>query len=160
MGTGDISTSRRPILAPPRFWEHGKDDRAREKNEEAKITDAVTSQTIDSGKIAPAALNWLQKETSLLEMSTKEAVEMLLYQMLVDSDTALAIGAMLDEWKGWSDGGAMTKANFKSVIENQVAFAYTILVVDVIKGMEETVEGSLAADLQASVRLWSKVRLG
>lgn len=43
--------------------------------------------------------------------------------MLVDSDTALAIGAMLDEWKGWSDSRAKTKANLKFVIQNKVAFA-------------------------------------
>ncbi|KAI9867879.1 MAG: hypothetical protein M1813_007701 [Trichoglossum hirsutum] len=137
-----------------------KASRSRKKNEEAKITDAITSQTIDSRKIALAALSWLQKETPLPEMSAKEAVEMLLYQMLVDSDTALAIGAMLDEWKGWSDGGAMTKANLKFVMENKIAFAYAILMVDIIKGMEETVEGSLASDLQACVKVWEKVRLG
>lgn len=93
-------------------------------------------------------------------MSVKEAVEMLLYQMLVDSDTTLAIGAMLDEWKGWSDGGAITKANLKFVMENKIAFAYAILMVDIIKGMEETVEGSLASDLQACVKVWEKARLG
>jgi hypothetical protein len=34
------------------------------------------------------------------------------------------------------------------------------LMIDTIRGMEETLEGSLAADLQACVKVWPKVRLG
>jgi len=48
---------------------------------------------------------------------------------------------MLDEWTDWSGRGAMTKANLKVVMGNRVAFAYAILVVDIIEGMGETVEG-------------------
>jgi len=109
------------------------EDRSPEKNEEAKITNAITYQTIASGKIAPAALRWLRKEMLLPEMSVKEVAETLLYQMLVDSDTALEIGAMLDDWKGWSDSGGMTGANLNFVIENKVAFAYKLLVIDIIE---------------------------
>jgi hypothetical protein len=141
-------------------WRSTKEDKAREKNKELKLTDAITSQAINSGQIAPAVLIWLQREALLPDLSAKEVVEMLLYQMIVDIDTALAIGAMLDVWKGWSDGGTMTRANLTFIIENKIAFAYAILMVDIIRGMEETVEGSLAADLQACVKVWPKVTLG
>lgn len=80
--------------------------------------------------------------------------------MLVDAPTAREIGAMLDEWKTWSDGGGMTKSNLDFVMKNPVTFAYAALVVDLIKGAKQTAEGSLAADLQECITLWPKVKLG
>jgi hypothetical protein len=161
-GYGGDFPRRRPVYVHGNGRRRAKQDRAREKNAELKFIYAITSQAIDFGKIVilPATLVWLQREASLPDLTAKEAVEMLLYQMIVDVDTALAIGAMLDVWKGWSDGGAMTRANLTFVMENKIAFAYAILMVGTIREMEETAEGSLAADLQACVKSWPKVRLG
>jgi uncharacterized protein YhdP len=53
-----------------------REGKAREKNKELKLTDAITSQAIDSEKIASAVLVWLQREALLPDLSAKEVVEL------------------------------------------------------------------------------------
>jgi hypothetical protein len=139
---------------------HSECEDALTKNEDAKWSDAITSQALDSAKLATAALAWLKSETSLPDMLEKEIIEMLLYQMLLDPDSATAVATVLDEWKCWADGGAMTRANLKFVMANKIAFAYATLIVDLIKGTEESVEGDLDANMKACINAWKTVKVG
>jgi hypothetical protein len=80
--------------------------------------------------------------------------------MMVERGLARELASFLDEWRTWAEGGGMSKGNFERIEKNQEIFAYASLFVSLIGSVGETVEGTLATDLQEAIRMWRNVRLG
>lgn len=128
---------------------------------ETRMLEALQSPKWDNKLVAEHNLVWLKVKGHIMEnYSVKRAVEVLLFKMVRDKVFAAAITMVLDAWKGWVEGGGMGKANYSILKENQADFAYASLVLSIIRDSVTAVDGSLAMDLQESVRIWKRVRLG
>ncbi|KAI9812745.1 MAG: hypothetical protein M1827_004501 [Pycnora praestabilis] len=129
--------------------------------EEKRFTEALVSSRLDNGVIAEANLKWLKNKGEVEEKATvRQAVEGLLYRMLLDEALADSVSDMLDKWKAWSASGGMNRAHFDFVKKNQVIFSHSSCILSFIRDFCATTDGSVTADLQESIRVWRKVRLG
>jgi len=128
---------------------------------EQRMTEALQSLRWDSKLVADHNLKWLKHKGLLPESyDVRRAVEVLLYRMLGEPDLAADLTYMLDLWKGWVDGGGIKRADFLMVKDHQESFAWTSLILSVLRSSVTAADGSVAMDLQESVRIWKRVRLG
>jgi hypothetical protein len=67
---------------------------------------------------------------------------------------------MLDTWRAWSDNGGMRTADYQAIRDDLSMFAEATLLIALINDTSNTLEGTLAMDLQECLRIWHKVRLG
>jgi hypothetical protein len=128
---------------------------------ETRIVEALQSPKWNASLVANHFLGWL-KEKGHVQVShdLRRAVEVVLWRMVCDASFAVEIGSLLDSWKRLVDDGGMRKADYLTLKENLVSFAYASLIIAVIADSVTAASGSLAVDLQECVRVWKKVRLG
>jgi hypothetical protein len=135
--------------------------RQREQRAETRTHEALQSPKWDSKLVGQHNLTWLKEKGHIAQVcDVKGAVEVLLWKMLKDVAFARDLTQMLDSWKAWVDNGGMKKVDYQGLQEKQVIFAYASLILSVIRDSVTAVDGSLAMDLQESVRIWKRVRLG
>lgn len=128
---------------------------------ETKMIEALQSPKWDNRLVAERNLEWLKIQGHVaVSYDVKRAVEVLLFKMINDVRFAARLTRMLDAWKAFADGGGISKADYLTFKENQVDFAYASLIISVIRDSVTAVDGSLAMDLQESVKIWKRVRLG
>ncbi|KAJ9142327.1 hypothetical protein NKR23_g7315 [Pleurostoma richardsiae] len=139
-------------------------DRMRQDNQrrETRLTEALQSPKWDTKLVAEHNLRWLRLKGHVAEEhGLKDVVGFLLHRMVLDGELSASLCRMLDLWKGWADVGGMKRADYDTIMAQQVAFAQATLLVALIKDTSAGLEGSsLAMDLQECLRLWRKVRLG
>ena len=111
--------------------------------------------------VADHYLRWLKQGRHLAEEITlKDAVGYLLHRMVLDGDFTSTICRMLDMWKAWAEMGGMRRADYNTLLEDQVSFAQATLLIAMINDTSTAIEGTLSMDLQECLRMWRKVRLG
>ncbi len=128
---------------------------------ETRMLEALQSPKWGNKLVAEHNLTWLKRQGHVAQSyGIKRVVEVLLFKMIRDRVLAASLTTMLDVWKAWVDNGGMAKANYLMLKENQATFAYASLILSVIQDSVTAVDGSLAMDLQESVKIWKRVRLG
>jgi hypothetical protein len=128
---------------------------------EARMLEALQSPKWDNKLVAEHNLAWLKSQGHVAQSyDVKRVVEVLLFKMIRDTVLAASLTTMLDAWKAWVDNGGMARANYLMLKENQATFAYASLILSIIRDSVTAVDGSLAMDLQESVKIWKRVRLG
>jgi hypothetical protein len=148
------------------FHQNFRDDiqkEARRKREraDARMLEALQSPRWDNKLVGEHMLTWLKAKGHVCESYNRERIaEVILYRMLKDSAFAAQLIGMLDMWKAWVENGGMRKADYLIIKEKQVDFAYASLLLAVIRDSVTAADGSVAMDLQESVRIWKRVRLG
>ncbi|KAH8801619.1 hypothetical protein F5884DRAFT_521408 [Xylogone sp. PMI_703] len=152
----------RQLKAHDDFVQEMRDrQRLKEKREEQRMLEALSSRKWDNRLVADHSLTWLKQEGHLdSSYDLKRAVELLLWRMVVDVKVAADIGGILDFWKSFVDNGGVRKADVATLREGLVSFAWASIVLSIIEDSVSAVNGSLAADLQECLRIWRKVRLG
>lgn len=126
-----------------------------------RMLEALQSPKWDNKLVAEHNLTWLKGQGHVAQSyDVKHVVEVLLFKMIRDTVFVASLTTMLDAWKAWVDNGGMTKADYIMFKENQVTFAYASLIMSIIRDSSTAVDGSLAMDLQESVKIWKRVRLG
>jgi hypothetical protein len=126
-----------------------------------RMIEALQSPKWDNKLVAGHCLAWLKTNNHVPDRHNLDrAVEVIIYRMIMDKAFATAIVGMLDAWKGWVDGGGMGKAHYEVAKTRLFDFAYASLLSSIIRGASPVTEGSLAMDLQESVRTWKRVRVG
>jgi hypothetical protein len=128
---------------------------------ETRMLEALQSPKWDNKLVGEHNLAWLKSKGHVAQSyDVKRVVEVLLFKMIRDTALAASMTTMLDTWKAWVDNGGMARANYLMLKENQATFAYASLILLIIRGSVTAVDGSLAMDLQESVKIWKRVRLG
>jgi hypothetical protein len=128
---------------------------------DTRMLEALQSPKWDNKLVAEHNLAWLKSQGHVAQSyDTRRVVEVLLFKMIRDTVLAASLTTMLDAWKAWVDNGGMARANYLMLKENQVTFAYASLILSIIRDSVTAVDGSLAMDLQESVKIWKRVRLG
>jgi hypothetical protein len=128
---------------------------------DTRMLEALQSPKWDNKLVAEHNLTWLKSHCHVAQShDVKRVVEVLLFKMIRDTVLAASLTKMLDAWKAWVDNGGMTRGDHAMLKENQVTFAYASLIMSTIRDSITAVDGSLAMDLQESVKIWKRVRLG
>ncbi|KAF1809125.1 hypothetical protein P152DRAFT_461766 [Eremomyces bilateralis CBS 781.70] len=158
-----------------RFHEKSRDKNSRQMKRKVKeVEEAVGSWRVGVGVVVEGCRKWLVKSMNLEdETSVAEVVETWLLDMVESegSDDAETndngmkvrpdkVAEMLEEWKGWAEGGGMLIPHYEKAKEEQWAFCVSACVLFLIKEMAGMTEGNVVSDLQECLRLWKKVRLG
>lgn len=136
--------------------------RRKEKRAETRMLEAIQSPRWENQRVAEYALSFLKKRDEVAkDLTNKEAVGTLLHRMILDGEFCSKLVSMLDMWRSWSDNGGMRRADYTEVQKMPNIFAMAVSLVSLISS-ETTgkIEGTLAMDLQESLALWKKVRLG
>lgn len=131
-----------------------------ELKEETVVREALSSQRVSSGVVAGACKLFLVRKGEVgSEVTMHDIVERVLWSMVCSEEIAEKMGCMLDSWRCWAEGGGMTKAHFEMLGKEKEMFAYAAGILCLVK---ETagVGGNIVSDLQESLRMWKKVRLG
>ena len=141
--------------------------REAQERDDRRLAEALAAPRLDARAVANANLRWLVRHghvrnpaDSPLATLCRPTVEALLYRMVFDPAQAAALTGMLERWRGWTDGGGMNRAHFAFVKDHQPLFAYASCILCLLREAVAGVEGSAAADMQESLRVWSKVRVG
>lgn len=138
-----------------------ENQRRKEKRDEQRMLEALSSRKWDNRLVAEHSITWLKQHGHLhQDFDLKRAVELLLWRMVVDVKVATEVGGMLDLWKGFMDNGGVRKADVATLREGLATFAWSSVLLAIIEDAVSAVNGSLAADLQECLRIWRKVRLG
>ena len=128
---------------------------------ETRMLEALQSPKWDTKLVAEHNLAWLKSQGHVAKSyNMKRVVEVLLFKMVGDTVLAASLTTMLDAWKAWVDNGGMARANYLMLKENQPTFAYASMILSIIQDSVTAVDGSLAMDLQESVKIWKRVRFG
>lgn len=128
---------------------------------DTRMLEALQSPKWDNKLVAEHNLAWLKSQGHVARSyDIKRVVEILLFKMIRDAVLAASLTTMLDAWKAWVDNGGMARANYLMLKEHQTTFAYASLILSIIGDSFTAVDGSLAMDLQESVKIWKRVRLG
>lgn len=143
------------------FEEHNARRRRDMQRIEQRVVEAVGSIRWSNKLVSQYNLAWLKQKGLIFESDDlKGVVETLLYRMVTDKEFTHDITKMLDKWKAWTDIGGMKKADYLDLQQNQEIFAWASLVLAMIQDSVAATSGSLAMDLQESVKIWKRVRLG
>lgn len=169
MREGSLTAEQRALAQRERFdrfvSESNDDRRQAQRREtqraETRMLEALQSPRWDNGLVAGHMLAWLKREGYICESyGMHRAVEVLLHKALRDIEFAGKMTEMLDMWRAWVDNGGMRKADFVILKEKQAEFAYASLILAVVRESVVATDGSVGMDLQESVRIWKRVRLG
>jgi hypothetical protein len=131
-----------------------------EQRREIVVREALGSQRVSINVVAQACKRFLAKECLVNpDESIHDIVERVLWSMVSSEVAAEKVGNMLDVWQSWTEGGGMTKAQYEMVGEEKELFAYAACILHLVKDTAGT-GGNIVSDLQESLRMWKKVRLG
>ncbi|KAL5353423.1 hypothetical protein ACLOAV_001459 [Pseudogymnoascus australis] len=120
--------------------------RAAVQREETRMLEALQSPQWKAQLVGEHTLRWLKEQNHVAAKSElPEVMEAVLHRMLTEPAFADDLAEVLDAWRGW---------------EKLVVFAFATLVLAMVCGSVEPIDGSLSRDLQESIGVWKKVRLG
>jgi hypothetical protein len=139
------------------------DIRERERKEEQRVKDAISSLKMSSKAVAEACLAWLIKKEEVGEDCTLEGLaEAVLYMMVVDQrengETAKMV-EVLEEWMSWAHNGSMKKIQLAFLQERKVEFCFATALMSIIHEAAGA-SAKAGADMIECLKLWRKVRLG
>ena len=135
--------------------------RERMAREEKRILEGLNSPRLDNSSVAKIGLKRIIKDAGLDDSYTmQQAVESVLYQMVVDPSMAERVARSLDQWMDWTERGGMNKEHIELLKENTAVFCYASSIVLLIQQAFSKDDASVAADMQECMRLYRKVRLG
>lgn len=128
---------------------------------ETRMLEALQSPQWKAQLVGEHTLRWLKEQNHVAaKAELREVMEVVLHRMLTEPAFANDLAEVLDAWKGWVEGGGIRKADYLMLKEKLVVFAFASLVLAMVCGSIEPIDGSLSRDLQESIGIWKKVRLG
>jgi hypothetical protein len=128
---------------------------------ETRMLEALQSPQWKAQLVCEHSLLWLKEHDHVgLKSELSDVMEIVLFKMLTEPTFAKDLAETLDAWKGWVEGGGIRKADYLMLKEKLVVFAFASLVLAIICESVDAVDGSLSRDLQESIGIWKKVRLG
>ncbi|OBT54172.1 hypothetical protein VE04_07231 [Pseudogymnoascus sp. 24MN13] len=131
------------------------------QREETRMLEALQSPQWKALLVGEHTLRWLKEQNHVAEKAElPEVMEVVLHRMLTEPDFSNGLAEVLDAWRGWVEGGGIRKADYLMLKEKLVVFAFASLVLAMVYGSVEPIDGSLSKDLQESIGIWKKVRLG
>lgn len=131
------------------------------QREETRMLEALQSPQWKAQLVGEHTLKWLKEQNHLASKAElPEVMDDVLHRMLTEPTFANDLAEILDAWKGWVEGGGIRKADYLMLKEKLVVFAFASLVLAMVCASIEPVDGSLSRDLQESIGIWKKVRLG
>ncbi|KAL9097582.1 MAG: hypothetical protein Q9165_000478 [Trypethelium subeluteriae] len=87
-------------------------------------------------------------------------VERVLYLMVDDPDLAAGVVGILELWKEWGEVSGMTVQHLQMLRRELRRFAYSAVIMGIIKEAATAQASSVVSDLQECLGAWKKVRLG
>ncbi|KFY10087.1 hypothetical protein V492_05208 [Pseudogymnoascus sp. VKM F-4246] len=131
------------------------------QHEETRMLEALQSPQWKAQLVGEHILRWLKEQNHVsVKSELKEVMEVVLHRMLTEPVFANDLAQVLDEWRRWVEGGGIRKADYLMLKERLVVFAFASLALAMVCGSVEPIDGSLSRDLQESIGIWKKVRLG
>lgn len=131
------------------------------QHEETRMLEALQSPQWKAQLVGEHTLRWLKDQNHVASKSElPQVMEVVLHRMLTEPDFANDLAETLEAWKGWVEGGGIRKADYLMLKEKAVVFAFASLVLAMVCSSVEPIDGSLSRDLQESIGIWKKVRLG
>ncbi|KFY22291.1 hypothetical protein V493_06707 [Pseudogymnoascus sp. VKM F-4281 (FW-2241)] len=131
------------------------------QREETRMLEALQSPQWKAQLVGEHTLRWLKEQNHVAEKAElREVMEVVVHRMLTEPAFAKDLAEVLDAWKGWVEGGGIRKADYIMLKEKLVMFAFASLVLAMVCGSVEPIDGSLSRDLQESIGIWKNVRLG
>lgn len=131
------------------------------QREETRMLEALQSPQWKAQLVGEHTLRWLKDQNHVAAKSElPQVMEVVLHRMLTEPDFANDLTETLEAWKGWVEGGGIRKADYLMLKGKLVVFAFASLVLAIVCSSEEPIDGSLSRDLQESIGIWKKVRLG
>ncbi|KAM0444431.1 hypothetical protein ACHAO4_010184 [Trichoderma viride] len=135
--------------------------RTDQQRRDKRTMEALQSPKWNTKLVADYSLKWLKARNIWDEsLSVKEVVGFMLHRMIRDGEFTSVLCKMLDTWRAWSDNGGMRTADYQTIRDDLSMFAEATLLIALINDTSDTLEGTLAMDLQECLRIWHKVRLG
>ncbi|KAL5614445.1 hypothetical protein BROUX41_004550 [Berkeleyomyces rouxiae] len=136
-------------------------NKERQRFLEQRNREAFQSPKWAPGLVGEHLLVWLKAQRCVPADSTlKQAAGQALHRMILDGAHAKRIFGMLEMWKVWADNAGMRHENYEALRDGTESFAWAAVLVAVISGAGEAVDGQLASDMQECLRMWKYVRLG
>ncbi len=133
----------------------------RQAREEKRIFEALNSPRLGNSLVAKACLKSLIAKREMDEgSSVQQAVEHIMYQMIIDVSTAERVSNMLDRWMKWTEQGGMSKEHLDYLKADTSTLCYVACILSLMQETLSKNESSVAADMQECMRLYRKVRLG
>ncbi|ELR07938.1 hypothetical protein VC83_00078 [Pseudogymnoascus destructans] len=131
------------------------------QREETRMLEALQSPQWKAQLVGEHTLLWLKEQNHVaVKAELPEVMEVVLHRMVTEPAFANDLAEVLDTWKGWVEGGGIRKADYLMLKKKLVVFAFASLVLAMVYGSVEPMDGSLSKDLQESIGIWKKVRLG
>lgn len=128
---------------------------------ETRMVEALQSPQWKAKLVGNHTLSWLKEHKHVDERSSlSDVAETLLFKMLIEPSFAVELAEILSAWKGWTEEAGIRKADYLMLKEKLVVFAFASLVLAIICESVAAAHGSLAMDLQESIAVWKRVRLG
>ncbi|KFX96823.1 hypothetical protein O988_05155 [Pseudogymnoascus sp. VKM F-3808] len=164
-----MTPEQRMIASRERSWKQHQDfvddsnkrRRLAVQREETRMLEALQSPQWKAQLVGEHTLKWLKEQNHLASKAElPEVMDDVLHRMLTEPTFANDLAEILDAWKGWVEGGGIRKADYLMLKEKLVVFAFASLVLAMVCASIEPVDGSLSRDLQESIGIWKKVRLG
>lgn len=134
-----------------------------EKRKERETTDAIASPRLGAGVAGEAARVWLIDNGHVdkeIGAELEGVVENVVYEMVESEERAADIADMLEMWRGWAEGGGMTRPNFEKISSQVETFCQALCIVALVRKTSAHPTGAVVSDLQECLRMWKKVRLG
>lgn len=131
------------------------------QREETRMLEALQSPQWKAHLVCEYSLQWLKEHGHVtLKSELSDVMEVVLYKMLIEPTFANELAETLDSWKGWVEGGGIRKADYLMLKEKLVVFTFASLILATISRSVEAVDDSMSRDIQESIGIWKKVRLG
>lgn len=128
--------------------------------EERRLIEAIQSPRLDNKIIAEASLAHLVGEKIVPDdYSVERLARAVLYLIMLDESQGRIVADILERWMLWSQYGGMQKIHLELLMENKILFCYASALVAVVQ-RANAAETNLGSDMNESMRLWKRVRLG
>ena len=120
---------------------------------------ALSSPLLDNTQVAALSLRWLKRNRLIPgDCAIRDAVELLLSEMVLRPEFSNNLCQMLDLWKDWALRGKMTTEDVELVEQSPILFAQASLVMATLQGLADGPERVLL-DIQACLNKWETVLL-
>lgn len=144
-----------------RRFEQERQHLEQQRLSELEIQEAVSSRRVAVSAVAALCRSYLLAQELIGSAEdNSEIVERVLWECVRREEVADALGDMLTQWKGWVDGGGITREGYEMLKERKIEFCYAACLLALVGETAGSAAGNVGSDMQECLRLWKKVRLG
>ena len=128
---------------------------------ENRDLEALNSHRVDNSAAAQAAFTYLRREEGFeVCEDLKQAVEKILYGMMVNPERCTEVCGLMERWRLWTERGGMNKEDLKIIRQQIVGFCWVCCLMGAVGMAAGKEESQVGLDMQECIRVWNKVRLG